>query len=393
MIARSIFTFLVLISIVSFAYYWSVRHQNSKLIRILPTPLWCYIPPTILATLGILPSESVVYDLVSAYVLPACLIFLLMTTDLKSFKRIGRLALVAMLIGSGTIIIGGTCAFALFRTPIGPESWKAIGTLTASWIGGTANMIAVKQALGLSDNIFGALFISDITTVYLWMTLLMLLSGHQERIDRFLRADHSHLNQYFAEEPSEPQTRQPKTSLLPRFGSSFFLLVVGFCVGGIAYFLGQRMPEIRMTVSHSTWTIILVTTFGLLLSAAPYAKRQSTRATNFGYFFLYLILATTGAKANLAAILKAPLFLAMAFTLVVVHGALFLLVGRLLRVPIAILATASQANVGGIASTPIVASTFDRKLVPIAILLALFGNAAANYLAILTAYFLRSLGC
>ena len=342
------------------------------------------MPPTILTTLGILPIASPVYDWVARYVLPACLILLLMTTDLKELKLIGKAALISMTCASSAVLVGAAAGFFLFRSQIGPESWKAVGTLTASWIGGTANMIAVKQALSLSEPLFVPLFIADITTVYLWMTFLMMISTSQNQIDRFLRADRTHLNQLIHRH-QEPHDADQKMSLR----AAGLLLAAGLGAGGICIWLGGQIPDIGKAVTHATWTVILVTGFGLWLSTTQPARKEGKHASTLGYFLLYWVLAATGAKAHLLAILKAPLFLAMALVMALGHGAVLLILGRAFKIPVALLATASQANLGSVSSAPIVASTYEPKLVPVALILAIIGNAIANYVALLMAYFLH----
>lgn len=390
MIQNPLVVFVILLVIVTFAAEWSKRHQHAKIMRILPTPLWCYVPPMVLTTLGILPPDSKVYEWVTYFALPGCLILLLSATDIKNIQKVGRIALIAMVFGILTMLIGAASAFFIFHKWIGPDSWKAIGILTASWIGGTANMIAVKQAIALPEAIFAPLFLSDITTVYLWMTFLMMLSSHQEKIDALLSADKTELYRFLASNSEKFQTNANKNKS-SAFIKSGLLILIALVTGFLANWLSVWMPEISAALTKSTWAVVFVTTLGLLFSMTRFAKTESATSTKLGYYFLYWLLAASGAKANLMAIFKAPLFLVMAFTMASVHGLLLLLAGRLLKIPIAILATASQANLGGIASTPIVAATYDRKLVPIAILLAIFGNAVANYLAIFMAQFLHSL--
>jgi uncharacterized membrane protein len=169
------------------------------------------------------------------------------------------------------------------------------------------------------------------------------------------------------------------------------LLALGFGAGAFAIWLGERIPLTGPAMTSWTWVIILITMFGVILSFSRFAKKESKNAMTMGYFFLYLTLAATGAKANLLALSVAPLFLLMAFTWALIHGGLLLALGRLFRIPSALLATASQANLGSVASAPIVASTYEPKLVPVALIFAIFGNAIANYLGLLTAHLLRLL--
>lgn len=374
---------VILLAVVIIADTWSSRFKNSILMRIIPTPVWCYIPPTILTTIGVLPMKSPLYDWISTYVLPACLILLLMTTNLKSLEKIGKHAAIAMLGSSCSVFIGGVTVFFLFKDFIGPESANAIGTLMASWIGGTANQLAVKQATGLSDQLFTPLFISDITLVYVWMTLLMILSGSQKKIDHWMKADRKQLEHILH------QDHKKKSQAKLTLESLVKLSLLGFGIGLACTWTSKQIPEFGTAINQSTWTIIIVTTIGLLLSRTSFAEIEEQNANKIGYFFFYFVLAATGAKANLMAVFLAPLFLLVAFIWMIIQGILFFVYAKIFRIPIGLFAAASQANLGGIVSAPIVASTYDSKLVPVALLLAIFGNAIGNYVGILTSQFLN----
>jgi len=387
MLTHPILVSLILLAVVAFAIQWSRHRHSSKWMRLFPTPVWCYIPPTILTTAGILPMQSPVYDWISNYCLPACLILLLMNTQLKAFKTVGRMLVIANVISIVSVLLGGFCMFFVFRHMLGAEAWNAIGTISGSWIGGTANMVAIKQATGLSEESFVPLFISDITVVYIWMMLLMMLSGSQSQLNRMLNASQTALEQISQMDEAESIHSKRLTPL-----SLVLLPTLGFGLALLIIHVSQYIPEIGSAVTNRTWVIILVTTVGLMLAPTSLAKKEGVNTTKIGYFLLYLVLAATGAKANLFAIFKAPFFLLMGFMWLGIHAGFLWTFGRLFRIPIAILASASQANLGGVASGPIVASTYEPKLVPAALILAIFGNAAGNYLGLLLAYTLRTFG-
>ena len=389
MIQNPILIVLILFAVVTTARWWHERFRETWIMRFLPTPVLCYIPPTLLTTLGILPFKSQVYDWISAYVLPACLVLILMTTDIEGLKRIGRLAFTAILGSTILVLVSGTAVFFLFHQTLGQETWKAAATLSASWIGGTANELAVKQATGFSDQLFTPLFIADITVVYIWMTLLMILSAKQHAIDRFLRADIGQWLNLMRHDKKE-RVKKPKSKLTLK--SILILLALGFGVGNFAGWMGNQIPEIGMAVTKTTWVIVIVTTAGLLLSFTQYARGESERAIQLGYFFFYFVLASTGAKAHLLAILKAPFFMLFCLTWAFIYAVLMIVFARGFRIPMALVATASQANLGGVVSAPIVASTYDPKLTPVAVIFAIFGYAVANYLGILFAQFLSAFG-
>ncbi len=386
LIQEPIYIAVILLAVVVIAHKWSIRFKNSPIMRIIPTPVWCFVPPTLMTTLGILPAKSELYDWISAFVLPACLILLLMTTDLKSLKKIGRYAGIAMLGSSAAVFIGGIIVFFLFKNWLGPESGNAIATLMSSWIGGTANELAVKEATGLSDHLFAPLFISDITMVYIWMTLLMLISGSQQKIDKMMNSDRKQLEKILNEDRRRKVTQKKFT-----LESLAQLLVVGFGGGLACAWAAKNVPDIGIAINQSTWIIILVTTAGLALSLTRFSEVQERNANKIGYFFFYFVLASTGAKANLLAVAAAPLFLFIAFVWMIIQGVLFFLYARTLRIPLGLFATASQANLGGVVSAPIVASTYHAKLIPVGLILAILGNALGNYIGILTSQLLRTL--
>ena len=68
-----------------------------------------------------------------------------------------------------------------------------------------------------------------------------------------------------------------------------------------------------------------------------------------------------------------------------IHVTLLILVAKLIRAPFFFVAIGSQANVGGAASAPIVASAFSPVLAPVGVLLAVLGYAIGTFGAILAA--------
>ena len=257
MIQSPILIVLILFTIVIIARWWHERFQETWIMRFLPTPLLCYVPPTLLTTLGILPFKSQVYEWIAAYVLPACLILILMTTDIGGLKRIGRLAFIAITGSIVAVLISGAITFFLFRETIGQETWKAAAVLSASWIGGTANQLAVKQALGFSDQLFTPLFIADITIVYIWMTFLMIISANQKKIDQMTHADPKVIEAIALHPKADTKHAAHKLT----FRALITLLLISTSVGTLAVFVGGRIPEIGMAINRSTWVIITVTTF------------------------------------------------------------------------------------------------------------------------------------
>ena len=73
----------------------------------------------------------------------------------------------------------------------------------------------------------------------------------------------------------------------------------------------------------------------------------------------------------------------------VIHAVVILLVRHRIKAPIFFAAVGSQANVGGAASAPIVASAFHPALAPVGVLLAVAGYVLGTYAGLLCAFLLE----
>ena len=104
---------------------------------------------------------------------------------------------------------------------------------------------------------------------------------------------------------------------------------------------------------------------------------------------LYVLVASIGAHANFKSILGAPMLVALGGVWMLVHIAILLTVGKLIRAPIFFVAVGSQANIGGAASAPIVASAFHPTLAPVGVLLAVAGYVLGTYAGLLCMWMLK----
>ncbi|MBI3082775.1 MAG: DUF819 family protein [Candidatus Omnitrophica bacterium] len=153
--------------------------------------------------------------------------------------------------------------------------------------------------------------------------------------------------------------------------------------------LAARLPTNPLVASRSGWAVLLVTTFALGSSLIRPLRRMSRCATSMGYPCLYVVLAAMGAQASFAALFSAPMWVLVGAGVALLHGLTMLLGGRLLRLPLGLLATASQANLGGVVSAPLVGAVYDQRLAPVGLLLAIGCNALGTYLGLLSAALCR----
>lgn len=373
----------------------SVEHPIlGKIFRVVPALLFCYFIPTLLTALRIIPDQSPFYSWVKTFVLPASLLLLTLSLDMREIIRLGPKAIIMLLAGTMSIVIGGPIALMLTRNWLPDDAWQGMAALAGSWIGGGANLIAIKESVGASDEIMGAIIVVDTLVANVWMGVLLYMAGRHEEIDRRIGADNRAVKQL------ERRMADFKASVtrVPSMSDTMVLLALGFGVCWVCYYGGNQIDRhitpllpagLRDIISASTWKVILVTTIGVILSLTRARRLEGAGASRLGSVMIYLLIACIGAGADLRQIVKYPMFIVMGFVWMSFHAGIMLGLSRLIRAPVFFMAVGSQANVGGAASAPVVASAFNPALAPVGVLLAIAGYVLGTYAALVCATLLR----
>ncbi|MCC6758056.1 MAG: DUF819 family protein [Candidatus Omnitrophica bacterium] len=385
MIKDPVLIVVSLLAIESAVLYVSSRPQFKKYFSFLPAVFWIYFIPMLFSTFGLIDPKAAIYQKITSWFLPASLVLLLLSSDIKAILRLGKPALLMMAAGSLGIMIGMPLVFALFKPWVGSEMWSGFGALSASWVGGSANMIAVKEAIGTPENVFTPMVVVDTIVPYVWMGFLVAASGFQWQFDRINESDRRILNELNARASKLAQEAQVKFSFI-MLGAVLAVAVAGAV---IARELGAHLPVIKDVLSAYAWTIIAASLAGIALSFSPVRSLEKHGATKIGYFFLYFVLTTIGAKAHISNVGSALILIGAGFLVVVFHAGAVLIAARLLRAPMFLAAVASQACIGGVASAPIVAEVYQPGLASVGLLLAILGNIVGTYSGIITAQLCR----
>src|SRR5688572_30773481 len=175
--------FALLVAVLGVVFWLSELPALKKFFDITPPIIYAYFLPTLATAFSITPSSSPVYDWMRAYLLPVALLLLMITIDLPAIARLGMMALVMMLVGTFGVVIGGPIVYLLFGGVLPDEAWKGLAALSGSWIGGTANMVAIAESVGTPDDVMGPIIVVDTVVGYGWMGVLLFLSGWQARFD------------------------------------------------------------------------------------------------------------------------------------------------------------------------------------------------------------------
>ncbi len=378
-----------------------------KFYMFVPSVLLCYFLPSLLNTLGLVDGEkSQLYYVASRYLLPACLVLLTLSVDLKAISRLGSKAIILFLTGTLGIVIGGPIALIVVATFVpelvgvdGPEAvWRGMTTVAGSWIGGSANQAAMKEIYGAGDQMFSAMVTVDIIVANLWMAVLLVMAANAKAIDAKTGADTSAIDEL----KEKVSSFEAKHSKIPTVADLMLIVAVAFGVTGAAHLFAdnvtpyfvEHFPNMGKFSFHSKffWMIIFSSTIGIALSFTKARKLESVGASKLGSVFLYILIATIGMKMDVTMIIEEPLFFIIGAIWMVIHAALMLGVAKLIKAPLFYMAVGSQANVGGAASAPIVASAFHPSLAPVAVMLAVLGYTVGTYMAWFCGQILQSIG-
>ncbi|MBN1475551.1 DUF819 family protein [Candidatus Sumerlaeota bacterium] len=457
--------------------YWvadSRLYKSLPIIRVIPAVFLVYFVPMVLNTIGLFEGSTTkaLYDSLKVFVLPMSLVLLLVGADLPLIMKMGPKAIAVMLCASVGVVIGGFLAFVVTQGLIDdPDLWRGVGALAGSWIGGSANMIAAKEALQCPQSVFTPMTIIDVICGYGWMIVVIGIAGIQARYDKWNRADtrvieeintrmgeiHAQrskpiktplligmlgvaalaahwsmlsgrwIDDTFIHLPSVERLFHLEAQMEPgdwrAFEERMAVLAPGVDASGIGELasaarvdrLSALDSETEQSATIALRTVLReldrdVTSFerplhvlsdvlnylaiglifasilGLALSFTPLKNFEDSGASEVGYTLLFLTLASIGSRADLNEILGQEWYLLLGALWILFFAVVLFLLTKIFRAPLFLVATASQANIGGAVSAPIVAGVYQPNLAVVGILMAVLGQVVGTFLAIATGW-------
>jgi uncharacterized membrane protein len=380
-----------------------------------PTPFWkkffawvpalllCYFIPGLYNTFGLIDGAgSKLYNpIASRVLLPAALVLLTLTIDLKGVLRLGPKLLLMYAAASISVMIGAIVAFQvmgiLHPETVSGDTWGGMAALAGSWIGGGANMVAMKEVFDVDETTFGQFVVVDVGVGYAWMAVLIFLAGRAQAIDarsgvdtRALETLKLRLDSYQAEHARVASL----TDLMLIIGLAFGAVGLAHAVAApAAAWFAANVPWARQVSLHEpfVWVVVLSTFIGLALSFTRARTLDGAGASKIGTLLLYFLIACIGMQMDILALGERPWIFALGILWICVHILLLWLFAKILRVPFFYFAMGSQSNIGGPASAPVVASVFHPSLAPVGALLGALGYATGTVLAYIVGITLRGM--
>lgn len=373
------FLFISLLIVIAAVLVYLDKARGLPVFRYVPGFVFLYLIAALLNTVGVF-GESDSIDAVGGGVkdalLPAMIMLLLFQCDVRKIIKLGPKLLLTYAATAVSIMLGFVITFAVLKGVLDAEAWKGLAALAASWTGGSANMAAVQGILNPPENIFGHVLIVDTIVYSVWLLVMFSSVGISDKFNAWTKADTSALSSHAAstgEGAEKSSADEEKMDLV----ALFRVLAIGLFGSALATVIGGKLPEIGVVVNSTTWTILIVSIVGLIIGSTKYGKMAG--ASDVAYIMLYIIIGVIAAGSDFTSLVEAPIFLLAGLMVVTIHFVLMVIYAKLTKTELFSLAVASTANIGGVASAPVVAGAFNRELVPVGVLFALIGAFAGTF--------------
>ena len=401
--SEAIFTDLIgvmmVITMIPVFFLWLEKRTKWKVFDILPAIIWIFLTPIFLSNLSILsgipflsgwsipdviPRGSPIYSTLRTFAVPMFIVLMLLDINIREAIKVAWRGAAVLTFGAFGIAIGATISFFLLKDGLPPDTWRGYGALAGSWIGGTGNLAAVAEAVETPPEMVGMVVLVDNFVYVHYFPLILTCKRWAATFNKFTRVSQEHM-----EEIVDAVGSIKKKSTDVHFHHVLILFGWGFTAIFAANALASVLPQVGAVLTQGTWAILLVTVFGILLSATPLKNVPGSTQLSMGLVYMYMT--TMGAQADLTQIGGAQWFLVAGVICIAIHLVVITLAAWLFRVDVSMAAVASVAAVGGVASAPVAASYHREDLVPVSIMLALLGYGLGNFIGVLTAGMCRML--
>ena len=320
------------------------------------------------------------YKAFKSNLLPAMIFLMLLKSDIRKILKLGKRILLTFFLASISIALGFIMMYFLLHNYFETDAWRAFGALSGSWMGGTGNMVAIQAALELPDSKMGYVLLIDSIDYAIWVMILLALVPFAKQFNRWTKADGVLIEKL----SNTLKEREEKKSI--DFPSLFMMLGLALMVSLMAQYLAPLLPNTTF-LTNTTWTVIVATLIGIVAGMTPLSKERS--AEPLANIMLYLIVALIASRANFSELTEAPLYILAGFMIILIHATIMTLFAKLFKLDLFSLGVASLANIGGVASAPILAGAYHKALIPIGVLMAMMGYIVGTFIGLGVAQVLK----
>lgn len=385
---ESPWTYLSIILLVAGIFPFIEQRLKWRIFNILPSIVLTYLLVTALSVLGFWQNTEEIeisQKLILGWLLPALMFLLLVSCDFNAILSLGPRILAGFSFSVLSILVSIIAVYWLMHGFLPSDAWQTLASVGGGWLGGTANMVAVSQAIQTSPDAFSSALLVDALCYSVWVLVLFASVPLQRVFNKATKAT------AMADNIAKTQVINSSESEKKPLDIGLILLWLGIAlmVGNVSSLLSEFMPETDV-LSSSAWTLLIVTVIGILASYTP--LRKLSGSMTIASALLAIVVATIASKASFTGMAAAPLFVLAGFMILILHGLLLTLAARVFHFDLSLCGISSLACVGGVATAPLLAAAYSPALAPVGILLAMLGYAVGNGGGLLLASILKTIG-
>ena len=358
--------------------------RKTKFFNKIGPVLTLYLLGVIVANIGILPTEQVAHDKVfkfmesiSEVLIPLALPMLLFGCNFKKFslgKSMG--ALVAGVLSVAAFVFIG---YLIFKGNLGEEGKMMGAALTGQYLGGAANLAAIKQMLGLSTENF--VILSTCNLIVSFFYLMFLMGGGVKLARKFVgkkggMEQNVNIEEYTDENPYKEFGKKKSIIQLGKvLLSSVIVMGISVCIG--TYAGGGKISMVALILS--------ITTLSLLLTSWK-EVRTWDKSYDAGMYLIYIFCLVMATMADLSSINWEQSLYILLYQAIIIFGSLFLTVlfAKIFRIDADTAVITSDTLINSPICVPMIAATMKNKdVIVTGITNGLMGYAIGNYIGFL----------
>ena len=362
-------TYLAVIVFFAGTVVWAEKVFKDTFFKYVPAVVLIYLGTMLLSTFSLWKKTDEVnfyYHMATTNLLPVMIFLMLLRCDLRKIIKVGPRMLLGFFTASLSIMLGFVIVYVIFKGVYEPNTWKSFAALSGSWMGGTGNMVAIQGALNVPSAKMGYVLLMDSIDYAIWVMILLAIIPCAPLFNKWTKSDTAVLDQigmYLNE-------AQEKVKQHIEFPDLILLIGTGLFVSALSMHLAGKLPATDF-ITSTAWMVIIVTIAGILCAMTPLARIPgSLQLSNVA---LYTLVGLIGSRANFSELTQAPLYIISGFLIIGIHTLVLALAAKLFRLDLFTCGVASLANIGGVASAPILAAAYSEALIPIGVLMAMMG--------------------
>ena len=382
------FTYIAVLIFLAAFLVWLQKYTKWKFFDYVPPIVLLYLVTMIMCTLNVwdMKATKPAYSALKNNILYAMIFLMLLRCDIRKILKLGPKMLGGFFAASVSIGIGFIATYAILHGVLGAGSWKALGALCGSWMGGSGNMIAVQAALDIGEADMAYALVVDSIDYSIWVMFLLWAINLAPKFNKWVKADTTTLDEVSRKLEDDAKANDGKIT----FVNIIFLLGLSLVVSAFGQNIGTAINGVAPFLDKATWTVLLITLAGLVGAITPIGKMAGT--SELSNVMLYSVVALLASRASFLELTDAPIWIIAGFTILAIHGIILVLLAKIFKLDMFTCGVASLANIGGSASAPILAGAYSGALVPVGVLMALMGYVIGTGGGLIVAHIMSLFG-